>query len=87
MHVVCALMRTNEVLTWDYDFANHPTMLCVNALAMNTSVLGQKDLIMAGGGYKYPHQPKLAVTVGCCAWAHQIIWHANCALPMASSDS
>jgi hypothetical protein len=21
-------MRTNEVLTWDYDFANHLTMLC-----------------------------------------------------------
>jgi hypothetical protein len=38
-------MRTNEVLTWDYDFANHPTMLCVNALAMNTSVLGQQDLL------------------------------------------
>jgi hypothetical protein len=22
------LMRTNEVLTWDYDFANHLTRLC-----------------------------------------------------------
>jgi hypothetical protein len=23
-----ALMRTNEVLTWDYDFANYLTRLC-----------------------------------------------------------
>jgi hypothetical protein len=31
MHVVCALggsHRTNVVLTWDYDFANHITRLC-----------------------------------------------------------
>jgi hypothetical protein len=30
MHVVCALggsHRTNEVLTWDYNFANHLTRL------------------------------------------------------------
>jgi hypothetical protein len=29
MHAVCALgafMCTNEILTWDYDFANHLTM-------------------------------------------------------------
>jgi hypothetical protein len=23
-----ALMHTNEVLTWDYDFVNHLTRLC-----------------------------------------------------------
>jgi hypothetical protein len=36
MHMVCALgalMRTNEALTWDYDFSNHLTRIC--GLAMH----------------------------------------------------
>jgi hypothetical protein len=38
-------MRTNEVLTQDYDFSNHLTRLCetCNALAINTLECGQQD--------------------------------------------
>jgi hypothetical protein len=68
-------MRTNMVLTQDYDFANHLTLLWTcNALAMNTSWLRQQDPHNGWWmGYKYTHQPKLAVVVGCCAWAHRTV--------------
>jgi hypothetical protein len=59
-------MHTNEVLTWDYDFGNHLIMFlwACNALAMNTSVYGQQDTKCGWlRGYKYLHQPKLAVIV------------------------
>jgi hypothetical protein len=59
-------MHTNEVLTWDYDFGNHLIMLlwACNALATNTSVYGQQDTKCGWWrGYKYLHQPKLAVIV------------------------